>query len=72
MMAEPPAHISRDRKENDRQHPQDYHGDSMERNLCLCGGDIDVGSYLRKNENFKLSNQNVEFTSQDVNFSRPL
>ena len=56
MMAEPPAYISRDHKENDKQHPQDYHGDSIDRNLCLCGGDIDVGSYLRKNENLKLSN----------------
>ena len=53
-MAEPPAYISRENKGNEKQHPQDYHGgDSMDRNMCLCGGNIDVGSYLRKNENLK-------------------
>lgn len=51
MMAEPPAYTSSDHKRNERQHPQDYNGDSIDRNLCLCGGDIDVGSYLRENEN---------------------
>ena len=47
-MAEPPTYKPRDHEGNEKQHGQDNHGDSVERNTCLRRGNVSVGSYLRK------------------------